>query len=87
MLLVAALGLNLFGVGCAQEQASHPNQITHYAARRQVTGSNVPQAPAYGDGVDDSSANQSVLGQMEQGYAARSGGVSGGAGMGSAGGH
>ena len=81
LLLVAVSGLGLVGVGCTDTHASNdPRRMSHIAARRSVTGSNVPQAAAYGDGVDDSSSARNSLGEMDRySHTNMGGGLSGGA--------
>lgn len=78
--LVVVSGLGLIGAGCTDTQASNdPRRMSHIAARRSVTGSNVPQASAYGDGVDDSVNARNTMSQMGAGAAASAGRPGGGA--------
>ena len=76
--LVIALGLGLLGTACTQDE-SKSTTMTHYTARRQVTGSNVPRAAAYGDGVDDSVNTRNTMNQMSAGASASVTGSGGGA--------
>lgn len=74
-LLIVALGL--LGAGCADNQDNTPHQ-SHHTARASVTGSNIPQAAAYGDGVNDTATRSSLNSMGQQSQTSMGGGLSGG---------